>query len=66
MFKMKIKLSVKKCFKMMVSGKVKVGQVGKCYGMIKCIMKFICDVCGIIILCEVDSKIVKKYMLYVC
>lgn len=66
MFKMKIKLSVKKCFKVIVIGKVKVGQVGKCYGMIKCIMKFICDVCGIMMFLVFDVRIVKFYMFYDC
>lgn len=66
MLKMKIKLVVKKWFLMMVLGKVKVGLVGKCYGMIKCLMKFICDVIGIMILFDVDVKIVKKYMFYNC
>lgn len=64
MFKLKMKLGVKKCFKIIGIGKVVYVQVGKCYGMIKWLNKQICNLCGIIIMFEGDVYNVKKYFLF--
>ena len=62
--KMKTKSSAKKRFSMTASGRVKAGQAGKRHGMIKRSTKFIRDARGTTILCDADTKIVKKYMPY--
>ncbi len=62
--KMKTKAAAKKRFSMTASGKVKSAQAGKRHGMIKRTAKFIRDARGTTVLCEADSKIVKKYMPY--
>lgn len=62
--KMKTKSSAKKRFTMTATGRVKAGQAGKRHGMIKRSTKFIRDARGTMILCDADTKIVKKYMPY--
>ena len=62
--KMKTKSAAKKRFTMTASGRVKSGQAGKRHGMIKRSTKFIRDARGTMILCDADTKIVKKYMPY--
>lgn len=62
--KMKTKSAAKKRFKFTASGKVKVGPAGKRHGMIKRSTKFIRETSGTMVLCEADTKIVKKYMPY--
>ena len=62
--KMKTKAAAKKRFSMTATGKVKAGPAGKRYGMIKRSTKFIRETSGTMILCEADTKIVKKYMPY--
>lgn len=62
--KMKTKSAAKKRFKFTATGKVKVGPAGKRHGMIKRTPKFIRDTAGTMVLCDSDTKIVKKYMPY--
>ncbi|SEH98428.1 50S ribosomal protein L35 [Paracoccus alkenifer] len=62
--KMKTKAAAKKRFSMTATGKVKAGPAGKRHGMIKRSTKFIRETSGTMILCEADTKIVKKYMPY--
>ncbi|MAQ38329.1 50S ribosomal protein L35 [Thioclava sediminum] len=62
--KMKTKSAAKKRFKFTATGKVKVGPAGKRHGMIKRSTKFIRETSGTMVLCEADTKIVKKYMPY--
>jgi large subunit ribosomal protein L35 len=62
--KMKTKSGAKKRFKVTATGKIKSAQAGKRHGMIKRSNKFIRDARGTMVLCEADTKIVKKYMPY--
>ncbi|OOY03853.1 50S ribosomal protein L35 [Thioclava sp. F28-4] len=62
--KMKTKSAAKKRFKFTATGKVKVGPAGKRHGMIKRSTKFIRETSGTMVLCEADTRIVKKYMPY--
>ncbi|MEX1660190.1 50S ribosomal protein L35 [uncultured Thioclava sp.] len=62
--KMKTKSAAKKRFKFTATGKIKVGHAGKRHGMIKRSTKFIRDTAGTMVLCDADTKIVKKYMPY--
>ena len=62
--KLKTKGSAKKRFKMTASGKVKVQAAGKRHGMIKRSKKFIRNARGMMVLCDADARIVKKYMPY--
>ena len=62
--KLKTKGSAKKRFKMTASGKVKVQAAGKRHGMIKRTKKFIRNARGMMVLCDADARIVKKYMPY--
>jgi len=62
--KMKTKSGVKKRFKLTATGKVKALQAGKRHGMIKRTRKFIRNARGSTILCDQDSRIVKKFMPY--
>lgn len=64
--KTKIKLVVKKWPLTMVSGKAKVGLVGKCYGTTKCLMKPTCDAMGMTTSLELDVKTAKKHTFHDC
>jgi len=61
---MKTKSGAKKRFKMTATGRVKAGVAGKRHGMIKRTTKFVRDASGTMLLCDSDTKIVKKYMPY--
>jgi large subunit ribosomal protein L35 len=62
--KLKTKAGAKKRFKMTANGKVKVAAAGKRHGMIKRTNKFIRNARGMMVLCDADARIVKKYMPY--
>jgi len=62
--KLKTKSGAKKRFKMTASGKVKVLAMGKRHGMIKRTAKFVRNARGMMVLCDSDARIVKKYMPY--
>ncbi len=63
--KMKTKASAKKRFKVTATGKIMSAAAGKRHGMIKRSTKFIRNARGTMVLCDADTKIVKKYMPYV-
>ncbi len=62
--KLKTKASAKKRFKVTATGKVKAAAAGKQHGMIKRSKKFIRDARGTMVLCDADTKIVKKFLPY--
>lgn len=62
--KLKTKSGAKKRFRLTANGKVRGQQAGKRHGMIKRTNKFIRKARGTVILSDVDSRIVKKFLPY--
>ncbi len=62
--KLKTKSGAKKRFKVTATGRIKVAASGKRHGMIKRTKKFIRNARGTMVLCDADTRIVKKFLPY--